>query len=83
MSRRLPSDLRLPSPLVARAVEAALEEDLGAAGDITTDSIVPENAQGEARIVARQASIVAGLDLAEAAFKALDPDARQQRECLG
>ena len=79
MSRRLPSDLRLPSPLVARAVEAALEEDLGAAGDITTDSIVPENAQGEARIVARQAGIVAGLDLAEAAFKALDPDARFER----
>lgn len=79
MSRRLPSDLRLPSPLVARAVEAALEEDLGAAGDITTDSIVPENARGEARIVARQAGIVAGLDLAEAAFKALDPDARFER----
>jgi nicotinate-nucleotide pyrophosphorylase (carboxylating) len=65
--------------LVARAVAAALEEDLGAAGDITTDSIVPFEAQGEAAIVARQNGVVAGLDLAEAAFRALDPDARFER----
>ena len=79
MSLRPSPELRLPPPLVARAVTAALEEDLGDAGDITTDAIVPEDAEGEAAIVARQAGIVAGLDLAEAAFKALDPEAQFTR----
>jgi nicotinate-nucleotide pyrophosphorylase (carboxylating) len=68
--------LKLPPLLVAREVAAALEEDLGGAGDITTEAIVPPDAQGEAAIVARKAGVVAGLDLAEAAFKALDPDTR-------
>ncbi len=64
----------LPPPLVAQAVKVALAEDLGAAGDVTTDAIVPEGAVGNARIVAREAGVIAGLDLAEAAFKALDPE---------
>jgi nicotinate-nucleotide pyrophosphorylase (carboxylating) len=79
MSLRPSPELRLPAPLVARAVEAALAEDLGAAGDITTDAIVPADAHGEAAIVARQPGVVAGLALAEAAFKALDNDARFER----
>jgi nicotinate-nucleotide pyrophosphorylase (carboxylating) len=79
MSDKSPLPLKLPQLLVARAVAAALEEDLGEAGDITTDCIVPADAQGKAAIVARQAGVVAGLDLAEAAFKALDPDASFKR----
>ncbi len=79
MNERPSPDLRLPQSLVARAVEAALAEDLGAAGDITTDAIVPADARGEAAIVAREKGVVAGLDLAEAAFKALDPEARFER----
>jgi nicotinate-nucleotide pyrophosphorylase (carboxylating) len=71
--------LELPPLLVARAVASALEEDLNGAGDITTDAIIPSDAKGEAAIVAREAGVVAGLDLAEAAFKALDPDARFTR----
>jgi nicotinate-nucleotide pyrophosphorylase (carboxylating) len=71
--------LRLPPLLVERAVSAALEEDLGLAGDITTDAIIPADAKSEAAIVARQAGVVAGLDLAEAAFKALDPEAHFTR----
>ena len=68
--------LKLPPLLVERAVAAALEEDLNASGDITTDAIVPAGVQGKASIVARQAGVIAGLDLAEAAFKALDPEMR-------
>jgi nicotinate-nucleotide pyrophosphorylase (carboxylating) len=71
--------LELPPLVVKDAVAAALNEDLGAAGDITTDSIVPAEAKGEAAIVARQAGSIAGLDLAEAAFKALDPHSRLVR----
>lgn len=79
MSEAPTAELKLPPFLVERAVAAALEEDLGAAGDITTDAIVPADAQGEAKIVARKAGVVAGLDLAEAAFRALDPEAKFTR----
>jgi nicotinate-nucleotide pyrophosphorylase (carboxylating) len=71
--------LKLPQLLVERAVTAALEEDLGQAGDITTDAIVPADAMGRAAIVSRQEGTVAGLDLAEAAFRALDPEMRFKR----
>lgn len=68
--------LELPPFLVKRAVAAALEEDLGQAGDITTDPIIPAHATAEAEIVARKAGVIAGLDLAAASFKALDSDAQ-------
>jgi nicotinate-nucleotide pyrophosphorylase (carboxylating) len=54
-------------------VRAALLEDLGRAGDITTDAIVPEHAEIEAVIAARQPGVVAGLDAALLAFELLDP----------
>ena len=73
MSAKSPFPLHLPPRLVETAVAAALAEDLGSEGDITTDAIVPAGATGEAAIVARQDGVIAGLDLAEAAFKALDP----------
>jgi len=76
MSEKSPFPPKLPPLLVAREVAAALDEDLGAAGDITTNAIVPAEAQGEAAIMARKAGVVAGLDLAEAAFRALDPKTR-------
>jgi nicotinate-nucleotide pyrophosphorylase (carboxylating) len=79
MSEPSPATLRLPPLLVERAITAALEEDLGSAGDITTDAIVPAGAQDNARVVARKPGVVAGLDLAEAAFRALDPEARFTR----
>jgi nicotinate-nucleotide pyrophosphorylase (carboxylating) len=67
--------LSLPASIVERAVAAALAEDLGDAGDITTDAIVLAELVSEAKIVARKEGIIAGLALAEAAFKALDADA--------
>jgi nicotinate-nucleotide pyrophosphorylase (carboxylating) len=79
MSEAPAAELKLPPSLVERAVAAALEEDLGAAGDITTDAIIPADARGEAWIVARKAGVVAGLDLVEAAFRALDPNAEFTR----
>ena len=79
MSEKSSFPLALPPLLVERAVAAALDEDLGTAGDITTDAIIPADARGEAAIVARQAGVVAGTDLAEAAFRALDPEVRFTR----
>ena len=54
-------------------VRAALLEDLGRAGDLTTDTIVPPNARARMTIRARQPGVVAGLDLARLAFRLIDP----------
>ncbi len=59
---------------------AALDEDLGELGDITTNAIIPEEMEAEVAIVAREPGVIAGLDLAEAAFLALDPNAGFQRQ---
>jgi nicotinate-nucleotide pyrophosphorylase (carboxylating) len=75
MTHARPPWAELPKLLVDQAVRGALAEDLGLAGDITTDPIIPPEAQGEAAIVVRQPGVIAGLDLAEATFKTLDPDA--------
>jgi len=60
---------RLPQFQVYRAVAAALDEDLGQAGDITTLATIDENATATADIVARQAGCIAGIQFAEASFK--------------
>ena len=48
--------------MVEPSVRAALLEDLGRAGDLTTDAIVPASARTETALMARQAGVVAGLD---------------------
>jgi nicotinate-nucleotide pyrophosphorylase (carboxylating) len=50
-------------------VRAALLEDLGRAGDITTEAVVPAEATVEAVIAARQPGVLAGLDAALLAFE--------------
>ena len=55
-------------------VRATLQEDLGLAGDLTTDSIVFADEQSQLRLVAREAGVLAGLDLARLAFQLVDPD---------
>jgi nicotinate-nucleotide pyrophosphorylase (carboxylating) len=62
--------------LVEPLVRAALAEDLGRAGDLTTDSIVPGDAAARGVLNARKPGVVAGLGAAEMAFRLLDPDVR-------
>ncbi len=57
-------------------VRAALMEDLGRAGDITTEALVPPGAQASAALVAREPGILCGLDLAVLAFQLVDPAVR-------
>ena len=64
----------LPQNLVDAAIRDALDEDLGLAGDITTNATVAANATANAVIAARKPGIVAGLALAEAAFRAVGPE---------
>lgn len=63
----LPAEL--PRVLVERAVEAALTEDLGLAGDLTTQATIGPEVTATAAIVAREPGVIAGLPLAEAAFR--------------
>ncbi len=65
---------RLPAGLVDRAIEAALAEDLGLAGDVTTDATVPADATAKAVIATREDGVISGIPVAQAAFKALDPN---------
>lgn len=61
-----------PRHLIRAAIEAALAEDLGLAGDITSNAVIAEEETMSAAIRARTAGVVAGLPLARAAFMALD-----------
>ncbi|MBN8966857.1 MAG: carboxylating nicotinate-nucleotide diphosphorylase [Rhizobiales bacterium] len=67
------------SPLeIDSAVERALAEDLGRAGDITSAATIPADTPARAVLVARQAGVIAGLPLAVAAFHRLSRDIRIQ-----
>ena len=59
---------------MAAAVMAALAEDLGPSGDVTTAAIIPPDAQGEASVVARESMILCGLPMARDVFERIDPN---------
>jgi nicotinate-nucleotide pyrophosphorylase (carboxylating) len=63
----------LPAIMIEPPVRAALLEDLGRAGDVTTDAIVPAEARAETALVARKAGMVAGLDCALMTFHLIEP----------
>jgi nicotinate-nucleotide pyrophosphorylase (carboxylating) len=65
--------MSLPYLLVEQAVRAALLEDLGRAGDITTDAVIPATARASVALVARDPGTIAGLDFARTAFTLIDP----------
>jgi nicotinate-nucleotide pyrophosphorylase (carboxylating) len=61
-------------------VRTALLEDLGRAGDITADAIVPADQRASLALRARQPGVVAGLDLARCAFQTISPTIRIEIE---
>jgi nicotinate-nucleotide pyrophosphorylase (carboxylating) len=63
----------LPRVMLEPYARMALLEDLGRAGDITTDAIIPERATAKVSLVSRQAGVVAGLDLAQLVFELVEP----------
>ncbi|MDY7100581.1 MAG: carboxylating nicotinate-nucleotide diphosphorylase [Actinomycetota bacterium] len=54
-------------------VRAALAEDLGVAGDLTTDALVPVDHRSTFAVVSRADGVVAGVDAAVGAFTLVDP----------
>ena len=65
----------LPDLLIAPIVRAALAEDLGRAGDVTSQTCVPAEARLRCVFAARKAGVVAGLACARLAIAELDPSA--------
>lgn len=70
----LPTDFDIPA-----FVAATLAEDLGPGGDITSAAVIPEDAIFSGVMGSRDGIAVAGLPLAEAFFRALDPDVAIER----
>jgi nicotinate-nucleotide pyrophosphorylase (carboxylating) len=59
--------------LIEPVVAAALREDLGGLGDVTSESVVAAETVAEVALVARRAGVIAGLDVAALAFTLVDP----------
>lgn len=64
----------LPDIVLEPIVKLALAEDLGAAGDVTTDALIDPSTEGKWALRARQAGVVAGLDAAMLAAWLIDPE---------
>lgn len=63
-----------PDHHIDALLRAAIAEDLGTAGDITTNAVVPAGTLCEAAIVARENGVVAGLGMAMRAFTLVDDE---------
>ncbi|RWA58101.1 carboxylating nicotinate-nucleotide diphosphorylase [Mesorhizobium sp.] len=71
----------LPQIVLEPIVRSALLEDFGRAGDITSDAIIPADCKATLALNARQAGVVAGLDLVMFAFLLVDPGISMQLRC--
>lgn len=75
--------ITLDTRVIERAVRLALDEDISF-GDITTNSIVPPTQPGQGLLVTKEPGVVAGLDVAEMAFRLVDPTLEiSKRVCEG
>lgn len=69
----IPALSPLPEIMIAPCIHAALLEDLGRAGDITTDIVIDSGATTHVVLTAREHGVVAGLDFARIAFQQIAP----------
>lgn len=63
----------LPDLILEPLVRSALMEDLGTYGDVTTRAVIPAEVTYDARLNARQAGVVSGMQIARMAFHLVDP----------
>ena len=68
-------------PDILALIQRALEEDVGS-GDITSSSIISKDARAKGRIFAKEAGVIAGLEVAKAVYAHLDPDVLFQAEMI-
>ncbi|MBO9413609.1 MULTISPECIES: carboxylating nicotinate-nucleotide diphosphorylase [unclassified Ruegeria] len=63
----------LPDMILEPLVRSALTEDMGACGDITTQTVIPADVTYSARLQARENAVVSGMQVAALAFRLVDP----------
>ncbi|WP_298935099.1 carboxylating nicotinate-nucleotide diphosphorylase [uncultured Ruegeria sp.] len=63
----------LPDLVLEPMIKAALMEDLGSYGDVTTRAVIPDGVTYQARLNAREDAVVSGMQVAEIAFRLVDP----------
>lgn len=73
LSLALSSDGRAEVDSIDRIIALALDEDLGAAGDVTSLALVPPALQGRATLLAKEPMVLAGLEAFERTFHHVDP----------
>ncbi len=66
----------LPRLMLEPMIAAALAEDLGRAGDVTSDSVVPADARARFALVTRGDGVVAGMQMAALTFEVIDPEVK-------
>ncbi len=66
--------------MIDRMIEQALLEDIHT-GDITTKAVVPQRSPADARLIAKESLVVAGLSIAERVFRRLDPGVVFKQNC--
>jgi nicotinate-nucleotide pyrophosphorylase (carboxylating) len=71
----------LPNIMIEDLVRRTLLEDVGRAGDVTSDAIIPPEQQATMALVARERGVVAGLDLAALALHLIDPAVTFDKDC--
>jgi nicotinate-nucleotide pyrophosphorylase (carboxylating) len=76
MTNTICPDAFLSPFAIEEAVTRALAEDFGRAGDVTSTATVPIELSGRAVVVAREAGVICGLPLVEAAFRRLGADVK-------
>lgn len=62
-------------------IERALREDLGEAGDLTSEAVITRGAVATGVVVARHAGVIAGLEVVGAAFAAVDTGVEVEYRC--
>jgi nicotinate-nucleotide pyrophosphorylase (carboxylating) len=86
MSTSAPADddggFRLPGFDLGAFVTATLAEDLGEGGDVTAAAVIPATARFTGVMAAREPMAVAGLDIAAAFFRRLDPEVVIERPVM-
>ncbi|WP_028955030.1 carboxylating nicotinate-nucleotide diphosphorylase [Sulfitobacter sp. 20_GPM-1509m] len=71
----------LPDLILEPLIRAALMEDLGTYGDITTRTVIPAGTRYVAQLRAREPGVVSGMQIAEIAFRLVDPQLKVTCHC--
>ncbi len=69
----MPQTDSLPDFLLLDQVKHALHEDLGGAGDVTSQAVIPDGTTYHAKLNAREAGVLSGMQIARIAFHTVDP----------